>query len=95
LEQVGAVGGFVDCDTKGVVVVAFWFVLFLSLGPGKRGLDTRKEALALNVFTTAVFTLYPSSVAQIDLVQNDIFKVAGGLVAERKDEFEMVPGNGH
>lgn len=95
LEQVGAVGSFVDCDTKGVVVVALWFVLFLDLGPGESGLDTRKEALALDVFATTVLTLYPSSVAQIDSVQNDVFKVAGGLVAKRKDESEMFPGDGH
>jgi hypothetical protein len=95
LEQVWAVGGFVDGDTKSVVVVAVWFLGFLSLGPRKGSLDTGEEALALDVFAATISTLYPSSVAQVDLLQDDIFKVTIGLVAKGKDELEVLPADGH
>jgi len=89
------VGGFVDGNTKGVVVVAIRFFRILDGGPWERSLCTREESLAHGVFAEAVLVLYPSSNAQIDLVQNDVFEVTGGLVAKRIDEFELVPGDGH
>jgi hypothetical protein len=85
LKQVRAVGGLVDGDTKSVVIVAVWFVLFLGLGPWERSLDTGEEALAFEVFTATTAAFYPSSITQIDLVQDDIFEVTVGLVAEGKD----------
>ena len=95
MEQVRTVSSFVDGDTKSVVVMTVWFFLFLRLGPWERGLDTREETLALDVFTATVAALYPASIAQIDLVQNDVFEVTVGLVAKREDEFEVVPADGH
>ena len=96
MEQVRAVGGFVDGDSKSVVVVAVWLLLFLGLGPWKRNIsDTGEETLALVVVAVPALGLYPTTLTQIDLVHNDIFKVTGDLVAERKDEFAVVPGDGH
>lgn len=87
--------GLVDGDTESVVVEALWFWLILERRPRERSLCTREESLALNVMAETVLALCPSSQAQIDLVQNHVFEVTGGLVAKRKDEFELVPGDGH
>ena len=87
--------GLVDGDTESVVVEALWFWLVLECRPRERSLCTREESLALDVMAETVLALCPSSDAQIDLVQNNVFEVTGGLVAKRKDESELVPRDGH
>ena len=51
--------------------------------------------MALDVFAETGFALDPSRIAQLDLVQDDVFKVTGGLIAKRENEFDVVPRNGH
>lgn len=91
LQEVGAIGNFVDIDSVGVVVMSFWLWGVLGGGPWDLLAETRDEAGAAAILSC--FSIEAGALDN-DGVENCILERAGLGVAERMDELDVLKGYG-